>query len=76
MMPNNRLGRACNNSGLSKPTCMPMKPKNNPFAASEKATGKPDNKNITSVKNMTGAMFAIRNSVMMFSQFIKVGSLL
>ena len=55
---------------------MPMKPKNNPFAASEKATGKPDNKNITSVKNMTGAMFAIRNSVMMFSQFIKVGSLL
>jgi hypothetical protein len=25
-----------------------MKPKNNPFAASEKATGKPDNKNITS----------------------------
>ncbi len=64
IMPNSLLGSACKSSGLSNPNSIPIKPNSSPFAAREKATGKPDSRKTTSVMNITGAMFAIRNSVM------------
>ncbi len=48
---------------------MPMKANSSPLAASAKAIGKPDSRNTTSEANMIGAMFAIRNCVIVRASY-------
>ena len=63
MMPNMRKGRACNKASGNTPSSMPMKPKNSPQAPKLKATGKPSIRKTISPRNMTGARFCIKNSM-------------
>src|SRR3546814_3042230 len=62
-MPNTRCGSAWNSDALNSPSSMPTRPYRMPLAASANATGKPSSKNTTSVPNMIGARFAMKNSM-------------
>ncbi|MNS57336.1 hypothetical protein D3C72_902190 [compost metagenome] len=63
MMPKMRCGSAWNSATFKRPSSMPTSAKSMPLAARAKATGKPINRNTTSVANMMGAMFAVKNSM-------------
>src|SRR5581483_1791742 len=58
-----RSGSACRKSGANNPSSIPIRPKRSPTAPSEKAAGYPSSRNITSEKNMIGAMFWMMKSV-------------
>src|SRR2546422_10908420 len=65
MMPKIRSGSAPNSAGVSNPSSMPRKPNDKPIAASANETGYPNKRNTTSAANMSGAMLAMRNCVIL-----------